>query len=138
MGTVPVGKIEAGRIRAGMVIDIAPHGLRAEVVSLEMHNQAIEEANAGDKIGLNLGRNIPFQDIKRGYVASDPKNDPAKETSMFVAQMVVLNHPGKIHPGYTPVIDCHTSHIACRFQKLISIIEKIKCEVVIEDPIYIS
>jgi elongation factor 1-alpha len=35
-----------------------------------------------------------------------------------------MNHPGEIHEGYSPVIDCHTAHIACRFDKIISRIDK--------------
>lgn len=30
-------------------------------------------------------------------------------------QVIVLNHPGEIHAGYQPVLDCHTAHIACKF-----------------------
>ncbi|CAK7314913.1 Elongation factor 1-alpha 2 [Vulpes lagopus] len=32
--------------------------------------------------------------------------------------MIVLNHPGQIHAGYTPVLDCHTAHIPCKFAEL--------------------
>ena len=30
----------------------------------------------------------------------------------------MLNHPGEIHAGYSPVLDCHTAHIACKFAEL--------------------
>ena len=33
-------------------------------------------------------------------------------------QVIILNHPGEIHAGYSPVLDCHTAHIACRFMEL--------------------
>lgn len=55
-------------------------------------------------------------------MASDSKNDPALEAQSFIAQIVVLNHPGEICAGYTPVLDCHTAHIACKF---VEILEKI-------------
>lgn len=29
-----------------------------------------------------------------------------------------MNHPGEIHAGYAPVLDCHTAHIACKFAEL--------------------
>ena len=29
-----------------------------------------------------------------------------------------MNHPGQIHAGYAPVLDCHTAHIACKFSEL--------------------
>lgn len=33
-------------------------------------------------------------------------------------QVIILNHPGQISAGYSPVIDCHTAHIACKFAEL--------------------
>ena len=32
--------------------------------------------------------------------------------------MIVVNHPGQIQNGYAPVLDCHTAHIACKFQEI--------------------
>ena len=29
-----------------------------------------------------------------------------------------MNHPGQVHAGYSPVLDCHTAHIACKFVEL--------------------
>ena len=29
-----------------------------------------------------------------------------------------MNHPGQIRAGYSPVLDCHTAHIACKFDEL--------------------
>lgn len=33
-------------------------------------------------------------------------------------KVIVLNHPGKIKAGYSPVLDCHTAHVTCRFTEL--------------------
>lgn len=33
-------------------------------------------------------------------------------------QVIILNHPGKIQAGYSPVLDCHTAHVTCRFAEL--------------------
>lgn len=69
-------------------------------------------------------RNVSVKDIRRGNVASDSKNDPAKEAASFNAQVIVLNHPGQIGAGYAPVLDCHTAHIACKFAELIEKIDR--------------
>lgn len=65
-----------------------------------------------------------MKEIRRGNVASDSKNDPAKEAASFTAQVIVLNHPGQIGAGYAPVLDCHTAHIACKFAELIEKIDR--------------
>ena len=72
--------------------------------------------------------------IKRGFVASDSKNDPAKETVNFEAQVVIMNHPGEISTGYTPLIDCHTAHIACKFSELKCKMDKETGRVIEENP----
>jgi len=43
---------------------------------------------------------------------------------MFLAQVIVLNHPGEIRKGYCPVLDCHTAHIACKFDNIKSKIDR--------------
>merc|ERR1712004_119558 len=123
IGTVPVGRVETGVIKAGMVVTFGPLGVTTEVKSVEMHHEQVEDALPGDNVGFNV-KNLSVKDIKRGYVCSDSKNDPAKDTEMFVAQVIVLNHPGQIQAGYTPVLHCHTSHIACRFDKIRSKVDK--------------
>ena len=117
IGTVPVGRVETGIIKPGMNICFAPANVFAEVKSVEMHHESLSEAGPGDNVGFNV-KNLAVKDLRRGFVASDSKNDPARETVNFTAQVIVLNHPGEISAGYTPVVDCHTAHIACRFDEL--------------------
>ena len=80
---------------------------------MEMHHESLQEALPGDNVGFNV-KNVSVKDIKRGFVASDSKNKPATGVSDFHAQVIVLNHPGQVQAGYSPVLDCHTAHIACK------------------------
>eukprot|EP00834_Sanchytrium_tribonematis_P007169 NODE_612_length_5407_cov_0.901093.p2 type:complete len:459 gc:universal NODE_612_length_5407_cov_0.901093:2164-788(-) len=123
IGTVPVGRVETGVIKPGMVVQFAPSGLTTEVKSVEMHHEQLPQGNPGDNVGFNV-KNVSVKELKRGFVASDSKNDPAKEAADFTAQVIVLNHPGQIGPGYSPVLDCHTAHIACRFDQLLEKIDR--------------
>merc|ERR1719327_2209974 len=123
IGTVPVGRVETGTIKAGMIVTFAPANVTTEVKSVEMHHETLDEGVPGDNVGFNV-KNVSIKDIKRGMVTSDSKNDPAKEAKAFNAQVIVLNHPGEIQKGYTPVLDCHTAHIACKFATLIEKIDR--------------
>jgi elongation factor 1-alpha len=119
IGTVPVGRVETGLLKPGMKVIFAPVGVMSEVKSVEMHHTQLEQAAPGDNVGFNV-KNISVKDVKRGFVCGDQKQDPPRPTDTFTAQVVVLNHPNEIHAGYTPVLDCHTSHIACKFAELLS------------------
>ena len=86
IGTVPVGRVETGILKPGTIVTFAPGGITTEVKSVEMHHESLPEALPGDNVGFNV-KNVSVKDIKRGNVASDSKNDPAKETKSFYAQV---------------------------------------------------
>jgi elongation factor 1-alpha len=123
IGTVPVGRVETGVIKPGMVVTFAPAGLSTDVKSVEMHHETLESAGPGDNVGFNV-KNVSVKDIRRGMVAGDSKNDPPCKVPSFEAQVIVLDHPNRIMAGYTPVLDCHTAHIACKFNKLLTLMDK--------------
>jgi len=123
IGTVPVGRVETGILKPGMVVTFAPPNLTTEVKSVEMHHESLPEAVPGDNVGFNI-KNVSVKEIRRGYVAGDSKNDPPKAADSFNAQVIILNHPGQINEGYAPVLDCHTAHIACKFKELIEKIDR--------------
>jgi elongation factor 1-alpha len=133
IGTVPVGRVETGIIKPGMVVTFAPQNLTTEVKSVEMHHEALAEAGPGDNVGFNI-KNVSVKEIRRGNVCGDSKNDPPKGVEKFLAQVIVMNHPGEIHPGYAPVLDCHTAHIACKFQEFVKKIDRRTGKELEDDP----
>ena len=133
IGTVPVGRVETGVIKPGISCCFGPLGTTTDIKSVEMHHEQVQEAIPGDNVGFNV-KGLSVTDIKRGYVASDAKNVPAKDTEWFKAQVIVMNHPGQIMNGYSPVLDCHTSHIACKFAEIENKMDKRSGQVTEEFP----
>uniref|UniRef100_A0A2I3SED4 Tr-type G domain-containing protein n=1 Tax=Pan troglodytes TaxID=9598 RepID=A0A2I3SED4_PANTR len=117
IGSVPVGRVETGVLKPSMVVTFAPVNVTTEEKSVKMHHEALGEALPGDNVGFNV-KNVSVKDVRRGNVAGDSKNDPPMEAAGFTAQVIILNHPGRISAGYAPVLDCHTAHIACKFAEL--------------------
>ncbi|KAJ2006202.1 translation elongation factor EF-1 alpha [Coemansia thaxteri] len=138
IGTVPVGRVETGVIKAGMVVTFAPANVTTEVKSVEMHHEVLTEGGVpGDNVGFNV-KNVSVKDIRRGNVCSDSKNNPAKAAASFNAQVIVLNHPGQISAGYAPVLDCHTAHIACKFAELLQKIDRRTGKATEESPKFVK
>uniref|UniRef100_F6ZIF2 Elongation factor 1-alpha n=1 Tax=Ciona intestinalis TaxID=7719 RepID=F6ZIF2_CIOIN len=136
IGTVPVGRVETGVMKPGMLVTFSPANITTEVKSVEMHHEALK-ALPGDNVGFNV-KNVSVKDIKRGMVAGDASRDPPKEAASFVAQVIVLNHPGQIRKGYAPVLDCHTAHIACKFDELHEKVDRRSGKKLEDNPVFIK
>ena len=121
IGTVPVGKIETGVMKAGQKIIILPgrtgKGVVGEIKSVEMHHESLAQAEAGDNVGVNI-RGIGKKDVARGDVICDAAK-PATVVEEFVGQIAVIAHPTVIAKGYTPVFHVHTAQVPCQFVELI-------------------
>jgi elongation factor 1-alpha len=110
VGTVPVGRVETGKMKAGDKIIIMPSGAPGEIKSIETHHTEMPSAEAGDNIGFNL-RGVEKKDIKRGDVMGTP-DAPPKVAKEFRAQIIIIHHPTALAPGYTPVMHAHTTQVA--------------------------
>jgi elongation factor 1-alpha len=120
VGTVPVGKIETGKIRPGDKVIILPgksgKGVLGEVKTVEMHHEALKEGIAGDNVGINI-RGVGKQDIERGDIIA-LESSPPTLAEEFTAQIAVINHPTVIAKGYTPVLHINTAQIPVQFVSL--------------------
>lgn len=72
-GTVATGRVERGTIKVGETVELV--GLKntrtTTVTGLEMFQKSLDEALAGDNVGILL-RGIQKADIERGMVISKP------------------------------------------------------------------
>ncbi|MBI2574606.1 GTP-binding protein [Candidatus Woesearchaeota archaeon] len=140
IGVVPVGRVETGVMKVGDKVVIVParegKGVPAEVKSIEMHHEQMQDAEPGDNIGFNL-RGISKKDIARGDVVGHPDNVPTVATE-FTAQLAVLNHPTVVTVGYTPVFHIHTAQVACQITAIPKKINPATGEVLQENPDFLK
>ena len=83
-----------------------------------MHNQQLSEAISGDNVGFKV--KVPASDIKLGLVCGEQACDPPAECINFTVQMIIFNHPGKIHTCYQTAFDCHTAQVDRRQGKKVT------------------
>jgi elongation factor 1-alpha len=154
IGVVPVGRVETGSLCPGMSVTFAPTGLQTEVKSVEiyprilatrlqaeansseMHRETLDVAYPGDIVGFNV--DISATDLKQGYVASNTNEDPAKEATHFISHVIITNLPGQISEGYTPILHCHTSHIAVIFDELIYKVDNFSTKIIEKNPPFLK
>jgi elongation factor 1-alpha len=121
VGTVPVGRVETGILKANDKVVVMPSGVTGEVKSIETHHTQMESAEAGDNIGFNL-RGVDKKSIKRGDVIG-PVNNPPSVAKEFEAQIIVIHHPTAMAPGYTPVLHAHTAQVAATISEFVAKID---------------
>ena len=89
-GTVATGRVERGVIKVGDSVDII--GIRdtrtVVVTGVEMFRKLLDQAEAGDNIGVLL-RGVAREEIQRGQVLAQPKS--VHPHSKFMAQVYVLS-----------------------------------------------
>ncbi len=136
VGTVPVGRVETGKLKKGDKIIFEPAAKTGEVKTIEMHHEEIPEAVPGDNIGWNV-RGISRNDIRRGDVCGHPDTPPTVADE-FTAQIVVLQHPSAITVGYTPVFHCHTAQVAATITEISKKLDPKTGAVVEENPDFIK
>jgi len=105
-GTVPTGRVERGAIKAGDEVEIV--GLKETrkivAISLEMFHKTMQEAEAGDAVGVLL-RGIDRDEIERGQVLAKP-NTVKPHTEAEVEVYILTKEEGGRHTpffnGYKP------------------------------------
>ena len=114
-GTVVTGRVERGVLKAGEEVDIIGFGKHDKVVvtSVEMFRKILEDARAGDNVGLLL-RGVAKEDVERGMVIAKPGS--IKPHKKFKGEVYILTkEEGGRHtpffPGYRPQFYLRTTDV---------------------------
>lgn len=146
-GAILCGRIDYGCLKPGDVVRFLPANFTCEVKSIQAHKKDVPEGIAG----MNIGFAVIYKDtkvaltdrVKAGSLVG-PSNDPKFQAYPFYVAECISMKPKStssaeergIRAGYTPVIACGTSSVACKFVKLIS--SRYKDEAPVESPVFIS
>jgi elongation factor Tu len=114
-GTVGTGRVERGVIKQGEEVEIL--GIRETrktvVTGVEMFRKLLDQAQAGDNVGLLL-RGVGKEDLERGMVLAKPGS--VKPHTKFKAEVYILTHQegGRHTPffnGYRPQFYFRTTDV---------------------------
>ncbi|KAK3830454.1 MAG: P-loop containing nucleoside triphosphate hydrolase protein [Linnemannia elongata] len=123
MGTIVVGKIEAGSIKKGVQVLMMPNAVKVEVANI--YNELEKEipvAGVGDNIRLRL-RGIEEEDVMLGFVLCSLKH-PVHAVSKFEAALGILDLKNIIASGYTAVLHIHTAIEEITLTAMLHLIDK--------------
>lgn len=70
-GTVITGTLWSGRLKEGQKVELWPSGREARIRSLQVHNEKVEEALAGQRTAVNLS-GVEAAEAPRGGWLADP------------------------------------------------------------------
>jgi elongation factor Tu len=114
-GTVVTGRVESGMVKAGEEVEIVgiKDTMKTVATSLEMFRKILDEAMAGDNVGVLL-RGVDKEDVERGQVLAKPGS--IKPHTKFKAEVYVLKKEegGRHTPffaGYKPQFYFRTTDV---------------------------
>ena len=119
VGDVLAGRVEQGSVRPGEdVVFIPTHTVSnpctGKVFTVEMHHKRVDEAHPGDNVGMNIKGLDKINMPRTGDVMIYKKDDSLKACQNFNAQVQVLDVPGQLKPGYSPVAFVRCGRSACK------------------------
>ena len=115
-GTVVTGRVERGQLKTGEEVEIvgmSDKKIKTTVTGIEMFRKSLDQAEAGDNVGLLL-RGTQRDEVKRGQVCAKPGSIPPH--TKFKAQVYVLkaDEGGRHTPffnGYRPQFYFRTTDV---------------------------
>jgi elongation factor 1-alpha len=126
VGDVITGRIEQGFLKPNDQVVFAPQsGVAGKCFSIEMHHKNVEEAGAGDNVGVNVKGLDKLKMPKSGdvmFLSTD--SNPPTSVAEFTAMCFVQDHPGQLKAskdgkgGFTPSIHVRTAKAPCQLVEI--------------------
>jgi elongation factor 1-alpha len=122
-GDVLTGRVEQGTVKPGdEVVFLPTHtpslNCTGKIFSVEMHHKSQPAASAGDNVGLNVKGLVKENMPRVGDIMILKSDQSIKKCKEFTCQVQILNHPGELKVGYSPIAFVRTARSAVRMSKI--------------------
>merc|ERR1712139_424766 len=123
VGDVLTGRVEQGKVSPGDACLFLPTHSKStscsgKVFTVKMHHKNVDAAFQGDNVGMNV-KGLPKDNMPRvGDVMIYKSDTTLKRTATFDVTVQVLNHPGKLKPGYCPIAFVRTGRSAVKLDAI--------------------
>jgi len=123
VGDVLTGRVEQGAVKPGEEVKFLPTHTEStsctgKVFTVEMHHKRIDFGSAGDNIGMNVKALNKDNMPRVGDVMVYKADATLATTKNFAAQVQILDIPGEIKCGYSPIGHVRCGRAACRLVKI--------------------
>ncbi|PWN37548.1 uncharacterized protein FA14DRAFT_187640 [Meira miltonrushii] len=123
MGTVVVGKIEAGKVKKGDNLLLMPNKSNVEVMAIFNETEdEVPAAISGDNVRIKI-KGVDHEDVSVGFVLTD-SSKPVNTVRRFEAQLAILESRNIICAGYSAVMHVHTASEEITLQALLHYYDK--------------
>lgn len=123
VGDVLTGRVEQGIVKPNEEVVFMPtHApstpCTGKVFTVEMHHSRIDQALPGDNVGVNIKGLVKENMPRNGDVMIYKKDQTLKHVQSFTAQVQILDIPGEIKVGYSPIAFVRTGRSACKLSAI--------------------
>jgi len=124
VGDVITGRVEQGEVKPNdetlfLPTNTPSKACKGKVFSVEMHNKPQPFAGCGDNVGCNI-KGLDKGNMPRvGDVMIHKGDDTLKAVGAFFAAVQILDHPGQLKVGYTPIGFVRTGRSAIRMAAIV-------------------
>jgi elongation factor 1-alpha len=123
VGDVLTGRVEQGTVKPGDEVVFLPTATPAlacagKVFSIEMHHKSAPQATAGDNVGLNI-KGLKKENMPRvGDIMVLKSDKTLNRCKSFTAQVQIMEHPGELKVGYSPIAFVRTARSSVKMSKI--------------------
>merc|ERR1711970_1023626 len=123
VGDVLTGRVEQGSVKPGEEVKFLPThtastACTGKVFTVEMHHKRVDAGMSGDNIGMNVKALNKDNMPRVGDVMVYKSDEAIQITKNFTCQVQILEIPGEIKVGYSPIGHVRCGRAACRLVQI--------------------